>query len=675
MKLKTNTLVSILFAAALACGFAGCSAEQKPQKTEVVCVYYPHWHVYPQGEKWFGKNWTEWEFVKTAKPRFKGHKQPMIPLLGYLDGKSPVDVGKEIELASNSGIDVFLFDWYFYGNGIQTMSESLEQGFLKASNTDKMKFAIMWCYHDRRNGFRPEYGKPRPMLQPLSRTPEEFLNAVEYCAKNYFTKSNYWRVDGKPYFSIYDSVKFMRDMGGAQKTRELLKKADAISVKYCGKPAHWSGMITGRNNVDDYATAQFDSLSHYNILPHYLPDYKKFDAKREWVFDYSRLADAHRLTWDYYANTPMKFVPVITSGWDSTPRCRDDVKFPWEKAEYPYAAIVNNTTGDKFEKLLRDAKAFTEKSQKSPRAVLINGWNEYTEGSFLIPTQRDGDSMLRAIAAVFGRRPADKYVFGDTTKKKLFSAPAAAFENVSYGTHSKQKLDVWLPKNATAKTPAVIYFHGGGWTAGSILDRVICRQIPELLSRGVAVICADYRFIQDARDEGVFPPVSAPLADAVSVVDFVKANAEKWNIDTSKIGLAGGSAGACSALYVALSGKSDVAFVAANIAQTSLDPAQMRSWIPEIKYGAHAFGFADFDSWLKNRAKVEKYIAQYSPAALVPDAAARKIRTKFFMFYPKETLDATHSEKFGEHFEKICKSNGISCKFIRNKYDIASCLE
>ena len=190
MKLKTNTLVSILSAAALACGFAGCSAEQKPQKTEVVCVYYPHWHVYPQGEKWFGKNWTEWEFVKTAKPRFKGHKQPMTPLLGYLDGKSPVDVGKEIELASNSGIDVFLFDWYFYGNGIQTMSESLEHGFLKAPNTDKMKFAIMWCYHDRRNGFRPEYGKPRPMLQPLSRTPEEFLNAVAYCAKNYFTKTN-----------------------------------------------------------------------------------------------------------------------------------------------------------------------------------------------------------------------------------------------------------------------------------------------------------------------------------------------------------------------------------------------------------------------------------------------------------------------------------------------------
>ena len=411
-KRRATALISAL-SAVLACGLAGCASEQnareaqtpkESQKTEVVCIYYPHWHVYPEGEKWFGKNWTEWEFVKTAVPRFKGHKQPMKPLMGYLDGKSPDDLAKEIELASNSGIDVFLYDWYFYGDGIQTMSESLEQGFLKAPNSGKMKFAIMWCYHDRRNAFRPEYGKPRQMLQPLSRTPQEFLNAVEYCAKNYFTKPNYWRVDGKPYFSIFAAAQFMSDMGGAEKTRELLKKADAVSVKYCGKPVHWSGMVFGRKNFDDYAAAQFDSLSNYNVNPSAIPDFRKYAAKRRWVFEYSQMADAHRLTWNFYANAPMKFIPDATSGWDSSPRCRADVEFPWKKAEYPYGTIATNNTGDKFEALLRDAKAFTEKSQKSPRAVLINGWNEYTEGSFLIPTLRDGDSMRLDFRLYGGRR-------------------------------------------------------------------------------------------------------------------------------------------------------------------------------------------------------------------------------------------------------------------------------
>ena len=461
-------------------------------------------------------------------------------------------------------------------------------------------------------------------------------------------------------------------MGGAEKTRELLKKADAISEKYCGKPVHWAGM--GQDG-ERYAKGGFDSFFQYIIAPWYLPDYKERSAKKEWVYDYSEVADAHLKVWEKSAKSALSYTPIVSAGWDSSPRTRAETEFPWGKEEYPYCSIVKNNTGDRFEKLLRDAKAFAENSQQSPRAILINAWNEYTEGSFLIPTARDGDSMLRAVAAVFGRRPADKYVFGDATTKKLYIAPAATFENVSYGTHSKQKLDVWLPKNATAKTPAVIYFHGGGWTGGGIVDRVIAAQIPTLLSRGVAVVCADYRFIQDARDADIFPPVSAPLADAISAIDFVKSNAAKWNIDASKIGLAGGSAGACSALYAALSGKTDVEFVAAFIPQTSLEPAQMRAWIPEINYGAHAFGFSNFDEWLEKRAEVEKYAAQYSPAALVSDAAKRGIKTKFALFYPNETLDATHSEKFGERFREICRTNGIPCKLVRAEFDISSCLE
>lgn len=53
----------------------------------------------------------------------------------------------------------------------------------------------------------------------------------------------------------------------------------------------------------------------------------------------------------------------------------------------------------------------------------------------------------------------------------------------------------------------------------------------------------------------------------------------------------------------------------------------------------------------------------------------RETKTVFFIFYPNEKLDATHSQRFGEQFEKICKSNGVSCKLIRGKYDISSCLK
>ena len=83
---------------------------------DVVAVYYPHWHKYPKGTEWFGEKWDEgeWAFVKTAVPRYPGHRVPIQPLPGYLNGRDPKDVATEIALASNAGIDVFLYDYYYY---------------------------------------------------------------------------------------------------------------------------------------------------------------------------------------------------------------------------------------------------------------------------------------------------------------------------------------------------------------------------------------------------------------------------------------------------------------------------------------------------------------------------------------------------------------------------------
>ena len=73
-----------------------------------------------------------------------------------------------------------------------------------------------------------------------------------------------------------------------------------------------------------------------------------------------------------------------------------------------------------------------------------------------------------------------------------------------------------------------------------------------LLDRGIAVVGTGYRYIRDAQADGVKPPVMGCLDDCENALRFVKAHAAEWNLDTSRIGLAGGSAGACTALYLAL---------------------------------------------------------------------------------------------------------------------------
>ena len=176
---------------------------------EVIAVYYPHWHVYPKGNEWFHPGWTEWEYVKDAPPRFPGHRQPLVPLCGYLDGANPADVAKEIGLAADAGIDVFLYDYYWY-DGKVTQEEAIEKGFLGAENRARMKFAIMWCYHERDRAWRPKIDEKRERLMSLAHTKDEFLGLVRHCTANYFPRPEYWRKDGGLFFSVFNAPYFFR---------------------------------------------------------------------------------------------------------------------------------------------------------------------------------------------------------------------------------------------------------------------------------------------------------------------------------------------------------------------------------------------------------------------------------------------------------------------------------
>ncbi len=669
--LVSTLLASLLCACSSATDVKECANSK--DKIDVIVVYYPHWHVYPKGEEWFGKNWTEWEFVKTAKtPRYKGHKIPYIPTTGYLDGKNPKDVEVEIELASNSGIDVFLVDWYWY-SGERTMEESLEQGFLKARNRDKMKFALMWANHDRENRFRSKYmGKTQRLMKNVH-TADDFKAMLKYCIEHYFKEPNYYKIDGRPVFSIFRPMHILNQIGGAEKVKKLLDECAQIMAEHGLPPVYWSAMAKNSQQGELFKKAGFDNTSWYIHGPWTIKNYMKRVKNGEWIFDYSEMMQPHRDQWkDMLEKSPLPNIPVISRGWDTTSRCRLDEPFPprKNKIDYPYTPSAINNTADRFETLLRDAKAVVESDPKKPRAILINAWNEYTEGAYLLPDHRDSDASLKAIASVFGRKPADKYTFVDTSTKKLFTVQAPTFENVAYGKHEKQKLDIWLPKNAKAKNPVVIYYHGGAWSSGG-MDRIIGAALPKLLEQGIAVAVAKYRFIQDANDADIYPPIIAPMQDSVATANFIIANSQKWNIDTNKIALAGGSAGACSALYVSLSGevKKPILAVATFLPQTSLNPKQMKEWIPNIKYGAHAFRFKDFDQWLKESDKVKTYIEKYSPASALQRADSKAL-PKFIIqnkSAPKSGVadsDPTHSPRFGVEFKKLCDAKGAQCELV-----------
>jgi acetyl esterase/lipase len=247
-------------------------------------------------------------------------------------------------------------------------------------------------------------------------------------------------------------------------------------------------------------------------------------------------------------------------------------------------------------------------------------------------------------------------------------SPPPTYADVAYGDHPRQKLDFWRA-DTPAPAPLVVVIHGGGWINGD-KSGTSSAMVQKLLKNGIAVAAINYRFITQADAAKVDPPVSWPLGDAARAVQFLRSKAAEWNIDRTRVGATGGSAGACSSLWLAFHddmakpGSPDpvarqstrLTCAAVNGAQTSLDPHQLRRWMPNMRYGGHAFGFrrpdpndraGEFERFYKHRDELIAWIKEYSPYEL-----AGKGDPPIYFDYPsqdkpaklgEEQKDPTHS--------------------------------
>ncbi|MHB8901912.1 MAG: alpha/beta hydrolase [Thermoguttaceae bacterium] len=246
--------------------------------------------------------------------------------------------------------------------------------------------------------------------------------------------------------------------------------------------------------------------------------------------------------------------------------------------------------------------------------------------------------------------------------------------NVPYGTHPRQVLDLYQAES-DKPTPVVFYIHGGGWQGGDKKTNPAA-----FLEKGISVVAINYRYVKNGVEEKVEPPVKASLGDAARALQFVRSKAGEWNLDKKRIGATGGSAGACSSLWLAfhddladpksedpIARESTRLYCAAvNGAQVSLDPKELREWMPNYGYGAHAFGLANFQALIDNREKVLPWIKEYSPIEHVSSDDP-----PIAMFYGGEApvvgsspKDPTHSGIMGLKLEERLKAAGVDVVLV-----------
>lgn len=275
-------------------------------------------------------------------------------------------------------------------------------------------------------------------------------------------------------------------------------------------------------------------------------------------------------------------------------------------------------------------------------------------------------------------------VFAQANKKEPPARPEPTAADVPYGQDSeRQKFDFWQAKSQQP-TPLVLLIHGGGWMGGDKRGYG-ASAIQPYLDAGISVASLNYRFIPQAMEQNVQPPVNACLYDAARALQTLRSKAKEWNLNPQRVGATGGSAGACTSLWLALHDdladpnsadpiarqSSRLSCAAVLGAQTSLDPKELREWIPNAIYGGHAFGFAEkgrtrpqeFELLIENREKVLPWIKEYSPIELVTQDDP-----PIYLDYPNQKqppqigqteADPTHSAMYGVQLASKLNSAGV----------------
>lgn len=135
----------------------------------------------------------------------------------------------------------------------------------------------------------------------------------------------------------------------------------------------------------------------------------------------------------------------------------------------------------------------------------------------------------------------------DLPKATNAAGVPATFANEHYGKHIRNTFDIWLA-DSTQPSPLVIYIHGGGFVSGDKSRYYASEDWIRLLESGISIATINYRFMNET-PYGIM----ASLNDSKRCLQYIRANAGKYNIDKNKVACCGGSAGAGTSLWLAFS--------------------------------------------------------------------------------------------------------------------------
>ncbi|MCP4310142.1 MAG: hypothetical protein GY790_02680, partial [Bacteroidetes bacterium] len=261
--------------------FLNSVLSQSNQKYDVAAIVWPSYHPDDRAKIFWPDGIGEWQTVISNKPKFEGHEQPRYPLWGYVNEADPYVAEMEIEAATDHGVNVFIFDWYWY-DGMPYLEGHLNDGFLKAKNNEKMKFYLMWANHDvgrawdKRGADDAFARKDKSLIWKAAIDRDEFEIICHRFIEKYFSQPNYYTIDDKPVFMIYSMNDLLKGLGGVEETIDALKwfRKEVKKAGYKGLELQYSLRLDGQRDIikdehnygvekDIVKQLGINSLTHY----------------------------------------------------------------------------------------------------------------------------------------------------------------------------------------------------------------------------------------------------------------------------------------------------------------------------------------------------------------------------------------------------------------------------
>lgn len=370
---------------------------------KIIPVYLPQFHTIPENDKWWGKGFTEWANVKNAKPLFKGHQQPRVPLNNNYYDLSELDTLEwQCRIAREYGIYGFCMYHYWF-NGKILLHKPMEM-LLRHPEID-INYCISWANGEWRDTWKCKDTKSTNILISDDFNNEDYwVDHFNYMLP-FFNDKRYMKEDNKPLLVIYTPHIILK----LNKMLDLWTKM--------AKKAGFNGMIyiyqSAASNLDNsWDRSRFEYGIEMN--PGYVNGMRKGNSAKlisRWM-KYSReIKRALHINnslirqknskevgiYDYDAvwqeilrlrpSGTTKMIPCAYTDWDNTPRfgingtCYADVST--QKFKHYFAILVENA----------------KKYYKSDK-IFVFAWNEWAEGGYLEPDELYGFGFLEAIKEV-----------------------------------------------------------------------------------------------------------------------------------------------------------------------------------------------------------------------------------------------------------------------------------